>query len=55
MDTQSGGLSVLPCYEIEMEGSHEGTASITEHEREGICDVCLGSVIIGESSICSEE
>ena len=55
-DDQRGGLSVLPCYEIGTEGSHKGSVSITEaengREREGICDACLGSVIIGESCVC---
>ena len=64
VDAQCGGLSVLRCCEIELDGGHKGTASITgpmgdevenEEQREGIYDVCRGSVIIGESCVCSEE
>jgi len=58
------GLLVLPCYDIETEEGHEGTTTVlgladneAENEaggqREGICDACLGSVIIGETCVCS--
>jgi len=58
------GLLVLPCYDIETEEGHEGMTTVmgladeeAENEaggqREGICDACLGSVIIGETCVCS--
>jgi len=61
-DVQLEGLLVLPCYDIETEEGHEGTTTVmgfpddeaeNEREREGICDACLGSVIIGETCVCS--
>jgi len=63
-DVQLEGLLVLPCYDIETEEGHEGTTTVmgladdeaeNERECEGICDACLGSVIIGESCVCSVE
>jgi hypothetical protein len=63
---QLEGLLVLPCYDIEMEEGHEGTTTVmglvddeaenkAGEQREGICDACLGSVIIGETCVCSVE
>jgi hypothetical protein len=65
-DVQLEGLLVLPCYDIETEEGHEGTTTVMEladdeaeneagGQREGICDACLGSVIIGETCICSAD
>jgi len=54
-------LSVLSCYEIEAENDDEGMTTVMGLEEEsgqkdeGICDVCLGSVIIGEACVCSVE